>query len=128
MALTPEQRIALIQTYAPILLLHPDERFVPVRPERFLRASALWNGNQTGNKDGWGLGAPGFPRQPLIPRAGISLKPEDDFEGLKDVDGDGVGEWYLGHHDPQKGIDTYLRSIEATNGGSIVPGGAMGTR
>jgi hypothetical protein len=113
MALTPEQRISLIRAYTPILFFHPEERFMPVRPELFLQGSALWRGDQTGKKDGWGLGGPAFPRRPLIPRGGISLKPSEDFEGQKDPDGDGVGEWYLGHNDTQKQIDPYLRSIDA---------------
>ena len=112
MALTAQQRALLAQTYAPILLFHPEERFVPVRPDAFMLASSLWRGDQTGRKDGWGLGGPGFPRRPLIPKNGISLNPNEDFEGIKDPDGDGVGEWYLGHHNRQ-GIFPYLRSVDS---------------
>jgi hypothetical protein len=113
MTLTAAQRASLVQAYAPILLFHPDERFVPIRPDSYLLASALWRGDQTGNKSGWGLGGPAFPRKPLIPRGGISLKPSDDVEGASDPDGDGVNDWYLGHFESQRGIFPYLRSLEA---------------
>lgn len=113
MALTPQQRALLVQAYAPILFFHPDERFAPVRPDNFMLASSLWRGTQTGKKEGWGLGGPGFPRRPLIPRNGISLNPAEDFEGKKDPDSDGVGEWYLGHFDSQRGISPYVRSLDS---------------
>jgi hypothetical protein len=113
MTLTKDQRIAMIREYTPILFFHPDERFGPVRPDTFLLASSLWRGDQTGRKESWGLGGPGFPRSPLIPRGGISLNPAEDFEGTKDPDGDGVNEWYLGHLNTQMGIFPYLRSLEA---------------
>ena len=50
-----------------------------------------------------------FPQEPLIPRFGISVDPEEDIEGTADVDGDGVNEWYLGHVN-EKGVSPYLLS------------------
>lgn len=115
MALTAQQRISLIRAYAPIVFLHPQEQFVPIRPDVYLKHSSLWRGNGTGEKAGWGLGRPNFPnfpRNPLIPRDGISLNPGEDVEGASDPDGDGVNEYFLGHLDTQTGIRPYLRSVE----------------
>lgn len=115
MALTSEQRIRLIREYAPILFFHPEERFVPIHPLAFINQSALWRGNSTGKKEGWGLGGanfPNFPRNPSIPRKGISLNPAEDVEGKSDPDGDGVNEYFLGHTN-QLGIQPYMRNVEA---------------
>jgi hypothetical protein len=99
-ALTQQQQIAIAHAYTPILIYHPDEPYVPVRPEVYMREAALWPGRPTDNKSDWGRPElPGFPRQPLIPRGGISLEPVEDTEGTSDPDGDGVNEWYLGHVD-----------------------------
>lgn len=91
MALTREQQIDLIRTYAPIVFFHRDERFFPIKPQTYIGRSALWTGDKTGRKEGWGDGPPGFPRKPLIPRPGISLNPAEDFEGTKDPHNNGVG-------------------------------------
>jgi hypothetical protein len=102
MALTQQQRIALAGAYAPILYFHADEAFVPLRPEHYLNAAALWEGKTEGYpatdmKKDWGLGGPGFPRRATVPHFGISINPAEDVQGAADPDGDGVNEWYLGH-------------------------------
>jgi hypothetical protein len=114
MALTAQQRISLIRAYTPILFFHPEERFEPIHPQAFMEHSALWRSNSLGKKEGWGLGAPdfpAFPRHPMIPRHGISLKPSEDVEGGSDPDGDGVPEFYLGHMQVT-GIRPYMRNVE----------------
>jgi hypothetical protein len=116
MVLTAKQQILLLNEYAPILFFHPEERFVPIRPDVFMLQSALWRGNATGTKEGWGLGGanyPNFPRNPVIPRLGISLNPAEDVEGKSDPDGDGVNEYYLGHTNSKTGIKPYLRSVDS---------------
>jgi hypothetical protein len=105
MALTQQQRIALAQAYAPILYFHPDEQFVPLRPEAYLNAAALWEGKTEGHpatdqKKDWGIGGPGFPRRPTVPHRGLSVDPAHDVQGASDPDGDGVNEFYLGHTHP----------------------------
>ncbi len=40
--LPPAEKRALVEKFAPVLLLHPDEDFYPVDPKRFLEESALW--------------------------------------------------------------------------------------
>jgi hypothetical protein len=98
MALTQQQKIAIAHAYAPILYFHPEEEFVPIRPEFYFGAAALWEGSPpTDMKKDWGHDKSAFPRQPRIPRFGISLDPNQDTEGTADSDNDGVNEWYLGH-------------------------------
>jgi hypothetical protein len=115
MALSQEDKIRLIQAYAPTLIFHPEEKFLPMRPEVYLQASALWSEQpveEDSKKGSWGNpnGRPDvFPRKPIIPRFGISVRPAEDVEGASDPDGDGVGEWYLGHLN-QLGVTPYLKS------------------
>lgn len=109
MALTRDEKIQLIEAYEPILYFHPDEKFVPVKPDAYMQTSALWHSQPPSHdKSDWGTGGPGFPRQPLIPKRGISVNPAYDFEGAQDPDGDGVGEYYIGHE--QDGRAVYLIS------------------
>ncbi len=104
MALTDEQKKALIKAYEPILYFHPDEPFRPVHARSYVESSALWVSQPAGaesrhQKENWGDGSSdqSFPRQPIIPKNGISTSSNDDVEGEEDTDGDGVNEWYLGH-------------------------------
>jgi hypothetical protein len=114
MALTPQQQAQIAATYAPILILHPDEAFYPIRPEKYLQTSALWQSTPASDrKADWGLPPPGFPRLPTIPKFGISLNPAEDTEGTADPDHDGVNEWYLGHKAPD-GTHPYLTSTESS--------------
>ncbi|MBZ0296459.1 MAG: hypothetical protein K8L99_28110 [Anaerolineae bacterium] len=109
MPLTEEEKKQLIEAYEPILYFHPEEKFVPVRPEAYLQSAALWHSQPPShNKTDWGNGGPGFPRTPIIPKGGISVNPADDLEGSGDPDGDGVNEWYLGHE--EDGTFPYLIS------------------
>jgi hypothetical protein len=109
-SLTFQQQVALARAYAPILIFHPDEQFVPIKPQTYIERAALWQGRPpTDLKTDWGITGPGWPRKPTIPKGGISVDPSEDSEGLADPDGDGVGEYYLGHRDGEQ-IQTYLRS------------------
>lgn len=96
MALTHAQRMQIADVYAPVMYFHPEERFLPIRPDSYIRKCALWRGDG-GRKEQWGNPPPGWPRLPTIPRGGISLDPAEDVEGASDPDGDGVPEFYLGH-------------------------------
>jgi hypothetical protein len=103
MALSPADKMRIASAYAPILYFHTDEAFVPIKPESFLKAAALWRAQPaTDTKTDWGEGGPAFPRRPLIPKFGIATDPAQDFEGLVDTDGDDVGEWYLAHQAPDQ--------------------------
>jgi hypothetical protein len=114
MALTHAEKTRIAAAYAPILIFHPEEPFVPIRPEHYLGAAALWRSQPPSDqKKDWGEGGPGFPRRPLIPKGGISVNPAQDVEGASDPDGDGVNEWYLGHRNAL-GIHPYLISHEGT--------------
>lgn len=106
MALTLQQKKDLIQAYEPILYLHPDEPFHPVHGHTYVESSALWVSQPAGaesrhRKENWGNGTTNqvYPRQPIIPKGGISTNSNDDVEGAQDTDGDGVNEWYLGHQE-----------------------------
>ncbi|TQJ30261.1 hypothetical protein [Microbacterium sp. SLBN-146] len=117
MALTTEQKLQLIEAYAPVLIFHPDETYVPIKPQLFLEGSALWRVSPTDDdKAHWGKPAvhgETFPRVANIPQRGISLDPGADVEGASDVDGDGVPDWYLGHKQGDQ-ILTYLIGTEGT--------------
>jgi hypothetical protein len=110
MALTQQQKIAIAQAYAPLLYFHPEEEFVPIHPEFYIKGSALWEGlPPTDQKKDWGEHKTVWPRRPSIPKLGISIDPNQDTQGTSDPDGDGVNEWYLGHTFPD-GIQRYLLS------------------
>ena len=110
MTISKQQQIALVRAYAPILIFHPEEAFTPINPQAYLRRAALWKGQPpTDRKKDWGIVTEGWPRRPTIPKGGISVDPHEDVEGLADMDGDGVGEWYLGHKHADN-IQQYLRS------------------
>ena len=115
MALTDAQKLQLISAYAPILILHRDEPLVPVKPELFVERAALWiTSPLTDKKEFWGAQidpANPFPREPNIPKRGITLSPAGDVEGADDVDGNGVPDWYLGHQD-QDGRYPYMIGTE----------------
>lgn len=115
MPLSREEKIELIRAYEPILYFHPDEEFVPVKPEVYMEASALWCSQPPSHdKEDWTCDPDdraAFPYEPLIPKNGISVNPAHDFEGSDDPDGDGVNEWYLGHQNPD-GFLPYLVSNE----------------
>lgn len=117
MTLTREQKQAIIAEYAPILIYHPEEAFVPVKPEVYMESSALWDCQPpSDNKEFWGNGGPEgdkFPRYPTIPQGGISVSPGEDTNGTADPDGDTVNEWYLGHVS-KDGIQPYLVSHEGS--------------
>ncbi len=84
MSLTPEQQTKLILAYEPILYFHPDEKFVPVRPEAYMQASALWHSQPPSHKkEDWGNGGPGFPRTPDISKGNITVNPGEDGVGGK---------------------------------------------
>src|SRR3569623_227866 len=58
----------LVTRFAPVLFLHPSEKFFPVDPKRFMENSNLWLSKPPyDDKTLWG-GTPGtaFPRQPLV--------------------------------------------------------------
>ena len=115
MSLTTEQKLQLVEVYAPVLIFHPDERYVPVKPGLFVEASALWKVSPTDDqKAHWGkpgVAAQTFPRLPNIPKRGITLDPNGDVEGAADVNGNGVSDWYLGHKQDD-GILPYLIGTE----------------
>lgn len=92
MALTKAQKIKLIDAYEPILYYHPDEKFVPVKPEVYMQASALWHSQPPSHdKKDWGNGGPGYPRKPDIDKGSLSVNPADDGVG---------GKTYIGHTNP----------------------------
>lgn len=117
MTLTAHEKLLLIDAYAPVLVFHPDEKYVPIKPHTFLQGSALWSTTPTDDdKRHWGVEVtPGqdLPRRPNIPKRGISLDPGADVEGNSDVNGDGVSDWYLGHQSDD-GIFPYLIGNEGT--------------
>ncbi|WP_018179204.1 hypothetical protein [Jongsikchunia kroppenstedtii] len=66
----------LARKFAPILHLHPAERFVPVDAKRYVEHSALWQSNSPfDTTDSWG-GVPGdpYPRRPLAAAGTISAR------------------------------------------------------
>lgn len=118
MALTDEKKTILIEHYSPILYYHKDEPFVPVKPDVYMEASALWCTQPAGkesrhDKNNWGncTDNQSFPRKPLIPKNGISVDSSEDVEGASDPDNDGVNEFYLGHKRAD-GYKPYLASDE----------------
>lgn len=90
----------LIERYHPILYLHKEEKYVPVKPDIYIQNAALWNSQPASNdKRDWGIkpSTGNWPHKPIIPKKGISVNKADDKEGTIDTDGDGVKEWYIGH-------------------------------
>lgn len=77
MALDDNQKAELIRRFTPVLFLKMGGDDLPVRPEAFLRRSALWSAVVPyDNKMLWGQGD-NVTREPLIPRGNINLDPLD---------------------------------------------------
>ena len=101
--LTIAEQRALIEMFAPVLLFHPDEKFYPVDPKRFLEDSALWRA--AGEKEGEGTAflRPDFTDKSLWgkpPRgssAGFPRKPSVDSGSLRGLSQEaGPGMIWLG--------------------------------
>lgn len=81
--LTPlVERLAL--KYAPVLHLHPAERFVPVDAKRYVEHSAVWQADTPfDTTDSWG-GTPGdpYPRRPLAKAGTVSARVGEPGESI----------------------------------------------
>jgi hypothetical protein len=88
---------ALIRRFEPILVLHTDEKYVPVNAKRFVESSALWSaGSPADDNTRWG-GAPTspFPRKPTVSAGGLTAIRESSGTFLGDVLGGENQEHFL---------------------------------
>ncbi len=80
--LTSEEKVRLADEYAPILFFHRDEKYEPIRPDRYMSSSAMWLNKPVGDRIfNWGneedQAGTDFPRDALIPRSKIGVNAED---------------------------------------------------
>ena len=98
MPLTKEQKQRLIEAYEPILYFHPDEGYVPVKPDVYVEASALWCSQPPSHdKRDWDACKGSevrdvFPKEPLIEKGKITVNPglhdgASKFLGFQEADG-----------------------------------------
>ncbi|MDI5891223.1 hypothetical protein [Halomonas rhizosphaerae] len=109
MTLTLEEKAVLIDAYEPIVYYHPQEKFPPINPATFMRASAMWCNKPPRHRlESWGNCAhdpeeTAFPRAPLIPLGQLKLTPEEHG-----IDG---GIW-IGNQPTGDGFYRYLADNE----------------